>query len=186
MKITQRQRRSGFTLMELLVVMAIIATLAGISFAAYRGILIGARQKQTVIIIQSISDAMDQRWSDGVPFTTASGSQSGEYPFPSDGNAGVASSALLLEALRNKYEVKNNGGIAYLPEVDTPKNRKYLGQEGAKTVMLDGFGKPLRYRFNGNTGKGKMNNFVGGFDLWSVGPDGVDNGGKGDDITNWD
>ncbi len=165
--------------------MGIIATLAGISFAAYRGILIGARQKQTVVLIQNISESMDKRWADGILYTSESGNGAETYPFPNDSNGGETSSAVLLIALRNKYEFENNGGIHYMPDVDSQKNQKYLKTIQGKTVMLDGFGNPLNYKFNQTSGKGEKNNFLGGFDLWSNGPDGINNDGKGDDITNW-
>ncbi len=171
--------------MEMLVVMAIIAVLAGVSFSAFRGVLLGAKQKQTNILIENISAAMDQKWSDGVPFTTISGAQSGEFPFPDDPVGGDTSSADLLVALANTYEFENNGGVVYLPDLLQEKNQKYIGLINGKDVILDGFGRPLRYRFDATTGMGRKNNFPGGFDLWSVGPDGIDNKGDGDDITNW-
>ncbi len=50
-----------------------------------------------------------------------------------------------------------------------------LDEEGR---FLDPWGNPYQYRYPGVHRKYK-------FDLYSFGPNGKDDGGKGDDITNW-
>ena len=53
--------RSGFTLVELMVVMAIISVLAGIAITAMRGAFGAARQNQTQAMIRTIEGTLDER-----------------------------------------------------------------------------------------------------------------------------
>lgn len=59
-----RRLRVGFTLAELLVVMVIIAMLAGIAVAAGRGYLVSARKRTAQAEISNISKAIDSFYAD--------------------------------------------------------------------------------------------------------------------------
>lgn len=48
----------------------------------------------------------------------------------------------------------------------------------AKADPIDPWGNPYRYRYPG------VHN-IGSYDIWSVGPNGIDENGEGDDIRNW-
>ena len=56
---TKRQRRSAFTLMEMLVVVAIIVALAGISVVSYFSLFEGAKQDIASTQIKSLTVACD-------------------------------------------------------------------------------------------------------------------------------
>ncbi len=54
-----------------------------------------------------------------------------------------------------------------------------ISQEERQLYFYDAWGRELRYRCPGRFNPGL-------FDIYSFGPDGVDNGGEKDDIGNWD
>jgi prepilin-type N-terminal cleavage/methylation domain-containing protein/prepilin-type processing-associated H-X9-DG protein len=81
------RRRRGFTLVELLVVMAIMALLAGLALPAYRSAIATAQSTQCASNLRNI----------GVAVTQATSDNNNQYPAivqDDDGNSGVAAAYL--------------------------------------------------------------------------------------------
>ena len=58
------KQRSGFTLVELLIVIVVIAILASISIVAYQGIQSRARDSQLLQDVKTIAKAMEMYYAD--------------------------------------------------------------------------------------------------------------------------
>jgi prepilin-type N-terminal cleavage/methylation domain-containing protein len=67
----RRYRSEGFTIIELLMVVAIIAVLAAIAIANYLNALERGRQKRTMADIRSIAQAWEQRAAETRSYTSA-------------------------------------------------------------------------------------------------------------------
>src|SRR6185436_9506755 len=73
-----RKRARGFTLLELMVVVAIIAILAAIAIVNYRAALNRAKQKRTVADMRNIAVAWEARASELARYNAAG------FTFPSE------------------------------------------------------------------------------------------------------
>lgn len=129
---SSRRIRRGFTLMELLLVLAIIGLLMGGGAAVYSGIMDGAKGTKTRSKIGTISMQLQQYQAQ----------KSGRLP----------SQSLGLNALKSMGAVKTD------------------------EELLDSWGEPLIYTYPAKKGGDQ-------FDLWSKGPDKLEN--TPDDIGNW-
>ncbi|MES2705396.1 MAG: type II secretion system protein GspG [Verrucomicrobiota bacterium] len=127
-----RRSRNAFTLMELLLVLAIIGLLMGGGAAVYSGIMDGAKRTKTQSKIGTIAMQLQQYQAQ----------KSGRLPSQSVG----------LNALKQMGAVKTD------------------------EELLDSWGEPLIYNIPPKRGGD-------GFDLWSKGPDKLEN--TGDDVGNW-
>src|SRR3954452_21832976 len=54
--------RHGFTLVELMIVISIIAILAGLGFSAFNGVIRMSREQRTGSIINKIDQLIGERW----------------------------------------------------------------------------------------------------------------------------
>lgn len=151
----------GFTLIELMVVIAIIVILAGIGIGAYMKISKNTDKKMTAVRLSEIRNRLEDfaRENNGI------------YPVGED-----ASSAALYNSLSGDYTGQGSEptGPVYWPELNNKKNPGLVGVLQGKRVILDGFGNSYRYRSaldkNGRPVANVRND--GDYDLWSVGPDG--------------
>lgn len=156
-----RRHRSGFSLIELLVVVAIIVILAGIVIGALIKVNKSRDIKQTRVTLKNIALKLEDYASE----------HNGIYPVGED-----ASSAILYNALSGDYSGQGQAptGPVYWKELNDQKNASLVGTLQGKKVILDSFGNSFRYRAaldkNGNLVEEVRND--GDFDLWSVGPDG--------------
>ena len=174
MKEQKRVRRSSFTLVELLTVVAIIGMLLGLGFGGYTYAMQRSRISQTEALIQRISAALE-----------ANKAKFGFYPQTMDKGKDYRF-MLELDVDPTKYktyeryeQVKNDKNIKgnyQYPEEYLEAWRKNGDFENlvqqAKTLdsdvlyVLDAWGNPLFYRC-----PGKRN--PQSFDLISAGPDGL-------------
>ena len=186
----------AFTLIEMLVVVAIIAILLSISFAAFSGAGNSAKKGATKTLIEQIKTALENYSNDF-----------GDYP-PSSPRA--------------KKDRGVNDGIESLVKclMTTEKNGPYLQFSDKKLYdsdsdgvfeVVDDWGRPLVYLHNKEYAKGQKitildEDFVGtkvdakgaksdktnqyqslsSFQIWSCGLDGKNSDGKDDDINSWD
>ena len=164
---TQQRHRNvmqpAFTLIEMMVVTAIIAVLAGLTFGGMSYYGEKMKYSRTEVLIASIERALEDYKSDN-----------GSYP---SGNIGALFNALYGDGT-NVYLATLN------PEL---KGKQRNVSESEPYLIVDAWGKVLRYRHN----KNNMANPKQDYDLISLGPNGVGDFGsttewaKADDIKNW-
>ena len=162
MKKNPIQKRSAFSLVEMLAVIAILAVLAGFGFGTYFLVNKNARITQAQVVIDNLSANLETRVA-----------QSGEdYPE----NAGELYELLTGDS-DPKDGVVDEGKTPAFKEMDPQYDGKgkYLN---AQRKIIDPWGTPIRYEFPGIN-----NNVEEGFDLWSAGPD--QEFGNEDDVKNW-
>lgn len=151
------KRKGGFTIIELIVVMTIILILAGLITGAAQK----AKERAMVAKARSMISALE----------TSLGmyqADVGSYPPTGIGNlyTDLTSTASLSTA-----DAANWAG----PYMNFQTN------EINGTNILDPWNNAYHYNNPGDTAH-SFNNYI---DIWSNGPDKADNGGAGDDVSNW-
>lgn len=134
--------RRAFTVLEIIIVIGLLALLAGVLINNLRGTSEGGRVGTVKLYFNTADGAL-----------AAYQLNVGQFPSSEQG----------LMALR-QAPAGLPSGVWRGP---------YL-----KNDPLDPWGNPYRYRYPGTQN-------VGAYDIWSVGPNGVDENGEGDDIPNW-
>ena len=170
-----------------------------------------SKSTQAEVMIENISSSLENRINQGFSEeerTTleANGLIDPDTKYPL-GDGGVDSSENLYAVLSGDYTLSgivDDDRQPMFPQVDPQYSGKgqYLirqssdqlenGRDTTKLKLVDPWGNQLRYAYD-TTGTLQLNNNVeNGFDIWSVGPDGVDTGlnadgedGELDNITNW-
>lgn len=137
-------RKGGFTLIEILIVIALIAVLATAAIGNLSGIFGGQQEKVAKIFVnQTLKTGL-------VPYKL----DVGNYP-------------------------SNEEGLNALVKAPAGKEGKWKGPYlEAREIPLDPWDNPYKYKFPGS----KNVNGTRGYDVWSLGPDGVE---SEDDIGNW-
>lgn len=188
------RRQAGFTLVEILIVISIIAVLAGMVLVGVQHARQGANTAMAKTTISSMATALDRYVQD-----------EGEYPgmeLEADGDRNDFS--LLYTALFGTPRPKGGGGrnapYSTVPEDNIWIYDDAIGQYRAaerrerldddiEKFLMDPWGEPYVYRANKGKDRAEyefMHN--PDFDLYSVGPDGIDQtqeGEDGDDLGNW-
>ncbi len=107
----------------------------------------------------------------------------GYYPGSGfDGADDIGMAEALHRGLRGAPSQAGGGGMngPYVDLMDEGPS------PGGGEVFLDVWGNPIHYReWASRTGEKPGARRPERFDLWSAGPDGIDDGGDGDDIGNW-
>ena len=202
-------RTRAFTLVELLVVIAVIAILAGISIPVLGSVKRRQKAKATKVLIENLKLKLEQYCADF-----------GDYPpsnpklvgLPSNGvNDGIE---CLVRCLSTR---KKNGPYYEFPE-DQLKNTDHDSLVSGNPTdsymttrelfeLVDAFGNPLIYIHNADYDTGhkvqlgdegdvvpvkgckssKTGQFhsVRSFQLWSLGANGKNDEGDDDDVTSW-
>ncbi len=169
-----RKIPSGFTLTEVLIVIAIIVVLASISISGLTALKDRQSNSQTMVLIASLGNALDRYKADN-----------GEFP---DGDGSVRSSKVLYQSLYGDFDEDDEtdtGETAYLKILDPNlKGARQVVSKELNYSVLDAWRRPIYYQ-----SPGQMNP-SGDFDLWSLGKDGKggpERRGKEtkDDHNNW-
>jgi general secretion pathway protein G len=135
--------RRGFTLIEVMIVLLILLSMAGLAVFQFSGVLANAQRKSTLTYVKGLSSSLEQ-------YKLALG----QYPTTEQGlNA-------LMEAPQDLANPAKWSG-------------PYLKDSAATE---DPWGSPYQYVCPGSRSRD-------GYDVWSLGPDGMD--GTDDDIGNW-
>lgn len=184
--ILPRRSRAGFTLIEILVVIAIIATLASIGFGTYMLINRTAAEKNCKMLIENVGGQLEKRVSQQFTAeerTVLEGgvlAPDGIYP---DGDGSATSTRNLVAFIAGDFDANgevDEGQRPLIAEIDP----KYTGRGPLvrNGVLIDPYGNAMYYRY-----PGEKNNMENGFDLWSAGPDGKTgtDAERKDDIDNW-
>jgi len=150
--------RRGFSLIELLVVVAIIVILGGIVIGALANVKEGQAKKITQVNLQNISQHVEAYKTDN-----------GAYPV---GETLITTE--LYKALSGDISGKGEEPTEtiYWKELLKP-NSEIVGIRGGERMILDGYAQSFRYRSALDI-DGRPNDLVkndGAFDVWSIGPD---------------
>lgn len=185
MKIVRKSHqpmRQGFSMIEMLVVVAIIAVLAGMGFGTFMLVGKNAKISQAELMIENVSSSLEARLSEG--FSKSELADLGDVldarsNMPT-GSGGKNSTRGLYRILSGDFN--NDGRIdegvePAFPEIDPEYEGagRYVNDD---RLLIDPWRQPLRYQYPGIN-----NNVEDGFDIWSAGPDGEFD--TDDDINNW-
>ena len=160
--------KQGFTIIEVIVVIAIIITLSGIGFGVFFKMNEKARASQTQVIIDSVAAAMEGRALDITRDQRDTFGLSSTFPEASSGDDN--STVDLVSYISGDFDgdgETDDGVETKLPQLvanDSDSNQdSYLDDDGR---IVDGWGNPIQYTF-----PGVYHNEDDGFDLVSAGPD---------------
>jgi prepilin-type N-terminal cleavage/methylation domain-containing protein len=186
--------QGGFTLVEVLIVISIIAVLAGLAVVGIQIAKVKANIAVTTTTVRQLSTALDQFESDesllpGIELEPDA--ERNDFP-------------LLFEALFGQKRPKGGGGrnapyvtlredLVRVYDRDTGEYRKPTREErfdkDVPKFLLDAFGEPFVYRCNKDKDRSQFKYMIGEkFDIYSRGPDNTDQtmlGEEGDDIGSW-
>lgn len=200
----------GFTLIEMLVVLVIISILASLTLVGVLKAFESSRSSSTRHMILEIKSALEsyQNRFDDYPPTSL---DAFKVPLPNDTNNGVESMlACLATNSGGPFYQPPEDRLANLDKDSLTKNvtNWYFGDNQLREV-IDFFGNPIIYfhfRDYQKPRPGLTKYTIGGsiqvckpakskktgtfhnpnsFQIWSVGPDGKNQDGGGDDIGNW-
>ncbi len=163
---------AGFTLVELLTALVIIVILAGLTVAAGKYALTKGATSRAQAEIAAMELALEHYKSDNghyPPSTVTRNSPPPGYPTTA---IEVDNSIDLYSALSSKY-------FAFKP------NQTRVDPVSRNTYVIDPFGNPYNYYCPQNPPPGTVWSNQASFDLWSYGPNGINDEGTNDDITNW-
>ena len=201
MKLRANSRHQGFTLMELLIVMTIIASLVGITAAAAGMMQKKARRLKADAQVESISLGLEKYKLEYSEYPAVKGQQKAEF----DGlNYTVAGARMLYQALSgdgtsaikglsgrpsNGKLNESRDGEVFLASAD-PANTAagMVAQIGDSSnyFLQDPFEKPYQYKSKGDTTREADLHNPETFDLWSFGYDDTGNASEAEKwITNW-
>jgi len=208
-RIKHQSKRSGFTLIEILTVIIILAVLGGIGFGTYMLVIKQSKSTQAKVMIENISASLENRIGQGLTADDIDILKQNSgivfdignlYP---NGDGKDGSTISIYAILSGDFDLSgevDDDRQPMFPQIDPEYAGKgqYLirqseeqlkgGRDTTKLIMVDPWNQPLRYKYPGD-----KNNVENGFDIWSLGPDGFDAGtlnedgddGGLDNITNW-
>lgn len=163
---SSEKKRSGFTLIEMLVTITIIVILAGLSLGGFKYVTAKQANSQAAIQIKLLEKAIEEYKLDN-----------GVYP-PSTGGTNVLYKALYYDGAQTP---PINDAKIYLADLDPLNNKQgWTNGTGAGVTIIDPWGSAYIYRNPGTVNPD--------FDLFSNGQDGLtdNNGPKSrDDHTNY-
>ncbi|MCW1886799.1 type II secretion system protein GspG [Luteolibacter flavescens] len=155
-----RRRHAGFSLMELVVVVAIILALAGLTLGAFGFVNQKNARTKAKLQVDLLSGALQKYHSENK-----------SYPDSPDANGDRGDEVLYKALYWDAVEADKSSEI-YLDSLDPQNNTKggqaWIQGTNGQARIVDPWGNFYRYR----TGSQARNP---DFDLWSAGPDGKTN-----------
>ena len=129
-----KHKQKGFTIVELLIVIVVIAILAAISIVAYNGIQQRARDSQRDVDIVAVVKALELYYIDN-----------GQFP-------AIAPNGSTATGMGNYWAVTTDGSWSVLASALVPKYLSKLPEEPVKQTNVDPrFGAALGYAYYANT-----------------------------------
>jgi general secretion pathway protein G len=160
----------GFTLLELLAVFVIIAVLAGAILGVTKYAATNAATSRARAEIAAMETALESFKNDNGIYPPSTPTRCSPIPPGNWGPTEINNSGSLYAALAGTTPPWTNQYFYFKPS--------QLKNSGTFTYIVDPFGSPYNYYQPGATNQVT-------FDLWSYGPNGVNDEGSGDDISNW-
>ena len=130
--------RRGFTLVELLVVITIIAVLVGISVPVYNTVMRNAKKQQANVLCNAIKNAVKGYYS-----------EYSKFPLPAEGTAtettALRTDATIVPALLGTNTQLNPRTIKFLPDLKQvePGGANGLIVDGEEVSVVDPWGEEL-------------------------------------------
>lgn len=172
---TRSAASGGFTLIEILITISIIATMMAIAIPVFGIVRESSKRKSTSQLVQGLANAI-ATFPRGTTIRLPGGQTRYLWDLNNDGlvDGDPARDANFTVAERtNASAVQYTGPVAMLG-VTFP--RTHVDRQGR---LLDSWGNPLRLRYSAEL-YGSL-----GVGVWSIGKDGVDQAGDGDDLSSW-
>lgn len=196
---SRRSGRGGFTLIELMVVIAIIAILVGLMFVALTKAKESANRAKAKVQVKQLEKAFVEyhdeygEWPKGMTTYDSDPKEGGLTGIELEEKCALMLAGKATEGTDGK--TYNDREIKFLPSVEI---RMSDDGDYSKRGYLDPWGHCYKYmmdfnddgellvQFSNATGGGDKSVKVNGHEVgvWSRGPDGIDALG-GDDITSW-
>jgi prepilin-type N-terminal cleavage/methylation domain-containing protein len=225
-----RAARRGFTLIEILIVVAIVLLLASVLFVSFSGVMgrsDAARATATIETLKSNIDAFSANWGPPPPANMqdlAALMAPGQSFAANEQNEGIEALVLALRSrlnggpfldrnLFNDDERRTNLDMDRVSEAALNALDIEEGTSAELFEIVDPWGNPLIYVNIRELQQGRGNQTItlasgerieisaaealealrhpvtgqlpGGYALWSLGPNGINEYGRGDDITSW-
>lgn len=171
---------NGFTLVELLTVIAIIAILAALILAAGSGVMAKAARSRASVEIKAMSDALEAYKNDNGVYPVGSlapaagsiltGPPAGNYDLvPTDANYKTASEALFQALTGQPYFTATP--VVGVKSYMSFKSNQVGTPGGPNSYVQDPWNYPYGYSTGDNQNPQVLypNNGTGFFDLWSTG-----------------
>lgn len=165
-----RNKKKGFTVIELLTVLAIIGILAGLIMGAAQSARKQALIAKAKASISSLETALGMF-------------QSNIGAYPSQGNANMVTCLTTSSGC-----LVGTAGTPMTTSQAADWSGPYMNfqtNEVSGGTFVDPWGNPYVYKAGSDHGTGADYSVSGYMDIYSFGPNGVDDSGAPDDIANW-
>ncbi len=190
-----RRREWAFTLVELLIVIAIIGILATLTLTAISAVRESTAAAITRTEVKSLDQAVEHYYQDeGVfPGQAQKGAET-ENQFPLLFNAIFGERAPRGPGGRNApyMQLKEDNVVVYDEDIEAYRKASLKERRNTKIdkFIVDAWGNPLQYRANKARKVEDYRHNRYRFDVYSTGPDGIDQTIEGeedenDDVGNW-